>query len=93
MLNAKCIMLNNGVSVANGLKFGLSVKSVLRNLPRGSEGSAACGRYSDPSEWQRSARDEGGYAEDIRRVPQQESGLFVGQVLGDSLPTFSSVRK
>ena len=26
---------------------------------RGSDGSAACGGYSDLSEWQRSARDEG----------------------------------
>ena len=39
----------------------------------GSDGSAAGGRYSDLSEWQRSARDEGGYAEDIRRVPQQDN--------------------
>ena len=41
-------------------------------FPEGSEGSAAGGRYSDPSEWQRSARDEGIRAEDIRRAPQQD---------------------
>ena len=31
------------------------------------------GGSSDLSEWQRSARDEGGYAEDIRREPQQDN--------------------
>ena len=38
----------------------------------GSDGSAAGGGRSDLSEWQRSARDEGGNAKDIRRAPQQE---------------------
>ena len=37
----------------------------------GSDGSAACGGYSDLSEWQRSARDAGVHAKDIRRAPQQ----------------------
>ena len=39
----------------------------------GSDGSAAGGGRIDLSEWQRSARDEGGYAEDIRREPQQDN--------------------
>ena len=46
----------------------------------GSDGSAACGGKSDLSEWQRSARDDGGNAEDIRRAPQQEDSLDLGVV-------------
>ena len=40
----------------------------------GSDGSAACGGRSDLSEWQRSTRDEGVRAKDIRRAPQQDIG-------------------
>ena len=43
-----------------------------KTFPWGSDGSAASGGESDLSEWQRSARDEGGNAKDIRRAPQQE---------------------
>jgi len=41
----------------------------------GSDASAAGGGYSELSAWQRSARDEGGSAEDIRRAPQQEDSV------------------
>jgi len=40
----------------------------------GSDASAAGGGKSELSEWQRSARDEGVRAEDIRRAPQQGRG-------------------
>ena len=46
----------------------------------GSDGSAACGGESDLSEWQRSARDAGVRAKDIRRAPQQEDSLDLGAV-------------
>ena len=46
----------------------------------GSDGSAACGGESDLSEWQRSARDAGVRAKDIRRAPQQEDSLDLGTV-------------
>jgi len=39
----------------------------------GSDATAASGRKKELSEWQRSARDEGFIAEDIRWEPQQES--------------------
>ena len=42
----------------------------------GSDASAACGGLSELSAWQRSARDDGGNAEDIRRAPQQEDPQF-----------------
>ena len=35
------------------------LSSCRRDSPVGSDGSAACGRVSDLSEWQRSARDDG----------------------------------
>ena len=46
----------------------------------GSDASAACGGLSELSAWQRSARDDGGNAEDIRRAPQQEDLLDLGAV-------------
>ena len=46
----------------------------------GSDASAAGGGYSELSAWQRSARDEGGSAEDIRRAPQQEDSVDFGDV-------------
>ena len=41
----------------------------------GSDASAAGGGSSELSAWQRSTRDEGDLAEDIRRAPQQEDSL------------------
>ena len=38
----------------------------------GSDPTAAGGGCREGSEWPRSARDEGGNAEDNRRVPQQD---------------------
>ena len=46
----------------------------------GSDASAAGGGSSELSAWQRSARDEGGNAKDIRRAPQQEGTLDLGAV-------------
>ena len=46
----------------------------------GSEASAASGGRSELSEWQRSARDDGGYAEDNRRAPQQEDSVDLADV-------------
>ena len=40
---------------------------------RGSDGSAACGGYSDRSEWQRSADEEGALRRRRCRAPQQEA--------------------
>ena len=41
----------------------------------GSDPTAAGGGRREGREWPRSAGDEGGYAEDIRRAPQQGLGL------------------
>ena len=57
----------------------------------GSDGSAACGGKSDLSEWQRSARDDGGNAENIRQAPQQEDSLDFGAVT--SVKVFTAVIK
>ena len=46
----------------------------------GSDASAAGGGSSELSAWPRSARDEGGSAEDIRRAPQQEDSVDLGNV-------------
>ncbi len=46
----------------------------LAQTQMGSDASAAGGGKSELSEWQRSARDEGIHAEDIRRAPQQGYG-------------------
>ena len=70
-----------------------SMQRVAENLPHGprtlqagSDGSAAGGGSSDLSEWQRSARDDGGYAEDIRRAPQQDpKGKRIGLPLTNIL--------
>ena len=40
----------------------------------GSDATAASGRLRELSEWQRSTKDDGCIAEDIRRAPQQETG-------------------
>ena len=48
----------------------------------GSDGSAAGGGRSDQSEWQRSARDEGRKAEDIRWAPQQDTGTIKNTAVG-----------
>ena len=49
----------------------------LRKHAGGERWERASGGYSDLSEWQRSERDDGVFAKDIRREPQQD--LFLGR--------------
>ena len=51
----------------------------------GSDASAAGGGYSEQSAWPRSARDEGGNTEDIRRAPQQEDTLDLGAITSEKV--------
>ena len=46
----------------------------------GSDASAACGGFSELSAWPRSARDAGDLAKDIRRVPQKEDSVDLGNL-------------
>ena len=46
----------------------------------GSDASAACGGLSELSAWPRSVRDAGDLAKDIRRVPQQEDSVDLGNL-------------
>ena len=58
----------------------------------GSEATAARGGEREPSEWQRSAMNEGRMAEDIHRAPQQEVRLV--WVLSDPMfPEKPAIRK
>jgi hypothetical protein len=43
---------------------------------KGSDATAAGGGKRELSEWQRSARDEGTCAEDMRRAPQQDAAPY-----------------
>ena len=54
---------------------------------KGSKGSAASGRGSDPSEWQRSASDEGTNRGDCR-VPQQDIGPYNSNLQRRDKPGF-----
>ena len=51
----------------------------------GSDASAAGGGYSEQSAWPRSARDEGGNTEDIRRAPQQEGTYDLGAITSEKV--------
>ena len=51
-----------------------------------------CSAVRELSEWQRSTRDEGVRAEDIRRAPQQEARLL-WELSDPMLPEKSAIRK
>jgi hypothetical protein len=78
--NGQLTIDNYGVGSADGLKCRLSVKSVLRNLPRGFP------RGKRRKRWKRDIRS-------VSPLGRLESPRTIRKVLGDSLHTFSSVRK